>query len=264
MKNKFALVPETRSQIRVLIVPGHEPDFGGAEYRDLLERELNLELALKLNKLLSMDGRFEVLLSRDENGWNKELVSYFANNWESIKSFAQEKKDEMQSLILDGRLTKVEGLYHNEAPSGVATRLYGINKWSGEKGVEILIHIHLNDHPRSNVNRPGKYWGFAIYVPEKQYSNSLATRHLAEYIHKSLSEEFDVSNYPKEAAGIIESPDLIAIGNANTLDGASVLMEYGYIYRPAFQDKQAREETFDKMARLTYLGLIDFFVAENR
>src|SRR3954465_1943136 len=32
-------------KIRILIVPGHEPNFGGAEYRDLKERDMTLALA---------------------------------------------------------------------------------------------------------------------------------------------------------------------------------------------------------------------------
>jgi len=64
---------------------------------------------------------------------------------------------------------------------------------------------------------------------------------------------------PKENSGLVESQDLIAIGAYNTLDSAGILIEYGYIYEPQFEDGKVREKTITEMAWQTYLGLNDFF-----
>ncbi len=259
LKSKFLEAPQTGRKVKILIVPGHEPNYGGAEYGALKERDMNVDLALRLAEHFKSNSHFDISLTRDKNIWNPELESYFKNNWQAIIDFSKLKKSEMEKLVLDGRLAKVNGVAHPVVSSDVATRLYGINKWASENDVDLLVHIHFNDYPRARADRPGKYWGFTIYVPEQQYSNSLATREVAKHVLDELSKGFTISNFPKEESGIVESPDLIATGNANTVDGASLLIEYGYIYRPVFQDEEQSEKFMEEMAERTYLGLVDFF-----
>ena len=68
-----------------------------------------------------------------------------------------------------------------------------------------------------------------------------------------------VSNQSKETAGVVEDQDLIAIGSNNNADAASMLIEYGYIYEPQFQDPAIRDMTLKDLAYQAYLGLEDFF-----
>jgi N-acetylmuramoyl-L-alanine amidase len=262
----------TPKKIKVLIVPGHEPGYGGAEYGSLKEREMNVELANDLSDFLKNNGHYEVIMARDNTKWNPTLLSYFVREWDDIIAFFRESKDESLHQV-SGNLTggetttpstvtqpKVE---HNVARTDVALRLYGINKWENENNVDIAIHVHINDNPRRNPTGPGIYSGFTMYVPEKEYTNSPTTKAVAETIFKRLAKYNPVSDLPIEDNGIVEEGDLIAIGAHNTANAASMLIEYGYIYEPQFQDKTVRLETLKDMAFQTYLGLQDFFGSGN-
>ena len=70
---------------------------------------------------------------------------------------------------------------------------------------------------------------------------------------------FPVSNLPVEDQGIVEDQELIAIGSYNTVDAASMLIEYGYIYEPQFRAPAVRAIVLKELAFQTYLGLADFF-----
>lgn len=260
LKTKFLETPLTGKKVKILIVPGHEPDFGGAEYRNLKERDLVLDITENLKNFLSQNERYDVVVSRDRNGWNPDLATYFQNNWDSIGMFVDSKKQEMRMMISDGRVEEYsDGLLHNDAPKDVARRLYGITKWANENGVDITLHVHINDSPRRYVTRPGEYSGFAIYTPEKQYSNAEASNALARHLFLRLSKFFGVSNLLPESRGIVENQDLIAIGSHNTADSASMLIEYGYIYEISLQTPAIRTLILKEFALQTYLGLEDFF-----
>lgn len=260
LRSKFDLASSTKRNLNVLIVPGHEPNFGGAEYLGIMERELNASLALDLARYLVEDGHYNVVMTRGSDGWNPEFQKYFDSQKEEINTFVQSQKTEMAQLIKEGRVTvKDDNLYHNEAPSAVAMRLYGINKWANEHKQDIIIHIHFNDNGERAWNYPGKYNGFTIYTPERQYSNSQASADIAPSIYKRLSKIFPVSNLPKEDHGVVEDQNLIAVGSNNTVDAASVLIEYGYVYESQFKDHDVRATVLKELAFQTYLGISDYF-----
>ena len=260
LRATFDTASSTKKKLNVLIVPGHEPYFGGAEYRDIKERDMNAELALSLAQYLVEDGHFEVAMTRGKEGWNPDLQNYFTTHAEEIKTFVSSQKGEMARLVGEGKIIRVnDAVPHNEAPSDVALRLYGINKWANDRKMDIVIHIHLNDSSPRKANQPGEYNGFAIYVPERQYSNSQATSEIAPHVFKRLSRMFPVSSLPVEDQGVVEEQDLIAIGSYNSVDGASMLIEYGYIYEPQFKIPSVRDLVIKELAFQTYLGLADFF-----
>lgn len=256
----FDTASSTKKKLKVLVVPGHEPYFGGAEYRDIKERDMNADLALTLAQYLVEDGHFEVVMTRGKEGWNPDLQNYFATHEEEIKTFVYSQKGEMARLVGEGKIVRVsDAVPHNDAPSDVALRLYGINKWANDMKADIIIHIHFNDSSPRKVNQPGEHNGFAIYTPERQYSNSQATGEIAPYVFRRLSRMFPVSSLPGENQGVVEEQDLIAIGSYNSVDGASMLVEYGYIYEPQFKIPSVRELVIKELAFQTYLGLADFF-----
>jgi hypothetical protein len=170
----------------------------------------------------------------------------------------------MSHLIAVGTVKQAPPtIIHNTAPDNVAYRLYGITKWANENDIDIIIHIHFNDYPGHAHNVAGNYSGFAIYVPEKQYLNSTTTIAVANDVSKRLVKYNPVSDLPGESTGIVEEPDLIAIGANNTSDAASMLIEYGYIYEPQFVNAGLRSAALEDLAFETYLGLQDFFDANN-
>ena len=260
LRTTFENVPTTKKKLNILIVPGHEPNFGGTEFRDIKERDLNADLALYLAEYLVEDGHYEVAMTRGKDGWNPHLESYFKTNDEEIKVFVRSQKEEMVRLIEEGKVTTMTvPALHNDAPKDVALRLYGINKWANERKVDVVIHIHFNDSAPRRTSQPGEYNGFTIYTPEKQYSNSQVSADISKYIFKRLSRMFPVSSLPSESEGVVESQELIAIGSSNTVDGASMLIEYGYIYEPQFKVPAVRTMVLKELAFQTYLGLADFF-----
>lgn len=264
LKKQYVRANRGADKMKVLIVPGHEPNYGGTEFGALKERDAVLELAEFLKGYMGKNMRYEVVLSRDKNGWNPVLEDYFENNWNEIVAFKEQSKDEMVRLILEGKVKlHHDNAYHNNAPAAVAVRLFGINKWANENGVDVVLHLHFNDYARGNTGLPGEFSGFSIYIPEKQYSNSKTARAIAEPIFVLLANFFPVSNLPKESAGIVEEQELVAVGQSNTVDAPSLLIEYGYIYEPHFEHPYIRSLMLREMAYHTYMGLQDFFGGVN-
>lgn len=243
-------------EVKIMIVPGHDNDNPGAVYFDVKEADINLDVANYLADFLDDNDRFDVHLSRDDDGYTPKLSRYLNRNKEEIREFYNEKKDIMRELIDKGDVYSYVNMHHNTAQLEVVDILYGINKYVSEEDFDIVIHIHFNDHP-GRFGKFGKYDGYAIYVPEKQYSNAGASKELAEYISSRLSTYFASSNMPKEA-DVVESQDLIAVGAYNTVDPISILIEYGYIYERQFQDLEIREIVYEELARQTYNGILDY------
>lgn len=254
----------SKDKVNILIVPGHEPNFGGAEFSNLKEREMNVELGEYLTEFLLQDSNYKVFVTRDNNYWTMDFNNYFNKNWDDIVKWTESSKEEFLSLVSMGSTTQTfSKVFHNDAPPDVALRLYGINKWSNENEMDIAIHIHFNDNRRKDTSVPGKYSGFSIYVPSSQYGNSDTTKTIASSLFNRLSKYNSVSNLPGEIDGIIDEPELIAVGSNNTADAASVLIEYGYIYEPQFKDSESRSKAIKDLAYQTYLGLHDFFNPDN-
>lgn len=259
LNQKYQNPSSAQGKVNLLIVPGHEPNFGGAEFGKIKERDMAVDLSSYLNEFLKNNSHYNVIITRDKQNWNPTIANYFATNWNSIIAFVANQKSQMQSLMNVGLVKTISGAYHSTAQQDVALRLYGVNKWANENNIDIEIHIHFNDFPRRRAYLPGEYSGMTIYVPESQYSNSTTTRAIASSVLSRLSRYNAVSDMPKENAGVVEDQDLIAIGSNNNADAASMLVEYGYIYEPQFQDPAIRDMTLKDLAYQTYLGLEDFF-----
>ena len=251
-------------KVRVLVVPGHEPGEGGAEFGELRERDMAVELGNYLAGFLQKNGHYDTVLTRDNVAWSPVFSDYFSKNWDSIVAFAADQKMQMRSFLNLGLVATTTGAYHVDAPQDVALRLYGINKWANENNIDIEIHLHFNDYPRKRSMRPGDYSGFTIYVPEKQYSNSVTTKAIAAAVFGRLLKYNAVSDLETENAGVVEDQDLIAVGSNNNANAASLLIEYGYIYETQFKDPAIREIALRDMAYQTYLGLQDFFGQDGK
>lgn len=260
LKNTYKKAERGKGSIKVLLVAGHEPHFGGAEYRKIKERDIVVDIAQEIERILSNKKEYKVVISRDKEKWNPELEQFFTEEWNEITPWKESYQREMVRLFNNGAVKRVtDGVQHNDAPPDVAKRLYGINKWVNENNFDIVIHIHINDNPRKNTSMPGAYSGYAIYIPEGQYSNAEATKAVAQKIDDRLSLSFTKSNLPKENTGLVEDQELVAIGRHNTVDAVSLLIEYAYIYEPWMQDPVIRDKNIKEMARATVLGLEDFF-----
>ncbi len=256
--------PIAPNKVRILLVPGHEPNYGGAEYKSLKERNMTVELAQDLSAFLNDDGHYQVFVTRDSQEWSSDFSAYFKNDWNDIVTWEKASALDMaHSISIGATKASTSTIVHNTAPADVATRLYGITKWANENDIDITIHIHFNDYPDHTADSPGTHSGFVIYIPEHQYSNSTTSKIVAETIFKRLSKYNPVSDLKGESSGLVEDPDLIAIGANNTAAAASMLIEYGYIYEPQFSDSDTSSLAIKDLAYQTYLGLQDFFTASS-
>jgi len=259
------LATETENEIiRILLVPGHDKKSVGGQYLNLTEEKINLTLSKELMQLFKNDTEFDIVVTRDENGYSDFLNTYIDDNKLSIESFYKEKQEAIEQLVERGLFEWPDGPHHASASSEMVLRLYGINKWANENDVDIILNLHFNDDPerRSHHDR-GKYEGFAIYVPNTQYDNSIASKSLANKIFEKLHTYYPISNLPQEKSGIVESHKLIAIGSYNTLNIPSVVIEYGYLYEPQFDNEITREASIQHLALQTYLGVHEFFENYN-
>lgn len=247
------------AKIHILLVPGHEPGYGGAEYASLKERTMTVDVADQLATFLSANAKYDVVVARDKDQWNPIFQTYFKKEWDTIIQWQKEYRQASLRKIDASPSLPPPKVLHNKAPNDVAYRLYGLTKWSNENAVDIAIHIHFNDYPGHSSTGPGEYTGFAIYSPEKQYANGTTTRAIAQAIFKRLSRYNPVSDLPAESDGIVEERELIAIGANDTADAASLLIEYGYIYESQFTNPAAYQIAIQDLAFQTYLGLEDFF-----
>jgi N-acetylmuramoyl-L-alanine amidase len=254
--------PEEIEKVRIFIMPGHEPNYGGAEYNGIIERNLNLITAKHLKEYLEADSHYEVVMGRDENGWNPDLKKYFDENWTAINKWKDEQQKIMSRLVAKGEVTLVEQqAVRQTVTSDVGTRLYGINKWVGENDFDIAIHLHVNDYG-SRGGRPGEFSGYVIFAPEDQYSNSGAAKMVARSVSARLDQFVAQSDAKKEKGGVVEDQELVALGRYNTADVPSILIEYGYIYEPQF-NKSVRDATLKEYAYQTYLGINEFFETDD-
>ena len=158
-----------------------------------------------------------------------------------------------------GNFVKQNKVRHNPAADNASQALYGVNKWANDNNIDIVLHLHLNDYPQRKYDMPGKYKGFSIYVPDRQFPNGEASIEIAKSIKEELAKIAPASNFPKEKEIIIEDQQLIAIGSNASRKGVSILLEYGYIYEPQFYDKEIRSFALREMAEATARGLKDFF-----
>jgi N-acetylmuramoyl-L-alanine amidase len=246
--------------VNILIVPGHQPTEGGTAFHSVYERELVVAIADRLAEFLSQNPRLQVLVARTGEVWHPVLDDYFKSRASAIQTFIRAQIKEMMRQLSRGRIVpQPEQVAHNSASTAAALQLYGLNRFANDYRYDIALHIHLNDYGGRPAGEVGAYDGFTIYIPDHQYSNSEASRAVAEAIASRLNAFHATSTLPIENKGIVEDQDLIAIGSNNTAKNAALLIEYGYIYEPQIQNPITRETALADYAYQTYLGLQDFF-----
>ncbi len=251
-------------RLRVLVVPGHDEDYSGTEFRGIKESDLTLKLGTELFKLFNADPKFEAFITRDEKGYLPEFANYFSQNRSNIVSFRERLKNTMNTLFEAGLVERRSIVDHNFAPEEVSVRLFGINKWANEKLIDLVVHVHFNDYPGHRADVPGMYSGFAEYVPESQLPNAHASRAIAQSVFNELKNTMAVSNYPPESAGVVDEQALIAIGSNASLNATVFLTEYGYISDTQLRSEIMRDALFPEMAQQTYAGVKKFFEPSYR
>jgi hypothetical protein len=125
-----------------------------------------------------------------------------------------------------------------------------------------MVHVHFEDD-RASSRSAGRRAGFAVYVPPPQYLNGPPSRAIGEKVLARLAAFDPVADQRFVKNGIVEDPQLIALGRPNASDAASVLTEYAFIYEPQFRTPPVRALAVDDLAYRTFLGLRDFFYPDE-
>jgi N-acetylmuramoyl-L-alanine amidase len=254
----YAAAKQGGQKFKVLIVPGHDNAASGASFGGVREADLTLAEGTLLAAQFAKDQNIEVRLTRTNVGYDPELATYFSTHRQDIIDYRAAQTKLMKGYMGSGDIQSDVIVDHNKAPDEVAIKLYGINRWANEHGYNLIIHIHFNDIPRTNRAKPGAYTGFAVYVPEHQFSNAKGSMAVAQAIKQRLAAMWHVSTLPAESKSPVEDQGLIATGSNNSVDASSVLIEYAYIYESAIQSTASRQATLQAMAAQTYAGVEDF------
>src|SRR3989344_4409529 len=253
-ENEIFAKYQGRGGVKILIVPGHDSIDGGARYKGVYEAEYTAKIGQYLYEYLDADPNMQAILVRNKNGYTKDFADYFFRGKSAIKISTPPARERFPPLSDPGGVeTGPPPVQHVRASSRTVSVLYGVNKWANENDVDIVLHLHLNDYPRSGGDM--RYDGYSIYIPDGSFPNYTPSRHIAESLHGVFSRFWTPSNMRLEKNTIMEDPDLIALGSYGTLRSASVLLEYGYIYEPRFQAEILLKET----AFRTYQGLLAYF-----
>jgi len=247
-------------KIKILIVPGHEPDAGGAdEFKKIKERDLNLQLSLLLKENLSKNTNFDVILARDQSGWDPNLENYTKTSSTTIMNWVADMKAKMLAKVKTGEVQLInQDMVHNYATDEAVLFLYGINKWIAENNVDLVLHVHFNSNPK--INGKPNYNGYCIYVPEKQYSNASSSLIFANYLNKEFSKIEKPSNMPQEKNTIIPDQQLIAIGEYGTLKIPVAVVEYAYIYEPKMLSSGTRNSFINSAASSTAMAINKYII----
>lgn len=252
-------------KFRILVMPGHEPGFGGTDFNGFFERDLVVSIAELLKKELGTDAAFEIVIARDTDAWHEDIAEYFAEEAEALEEYVEDQKKDFARLERRGTVERLEEqVAHNAAPNDVALRLYGVNRFANENGFDLVLHLHLNDETGHAPGVRGAHSGMAIYVPDEIYGNARTSRAIAEPIFARLGATTATSTFGYEQAGIVEDRELIAVGAYNTSAIPSLLIEYGYIYEPRITGDGARDAVFADFAYQTAQGVKDFFGSPGR
>ncbi len=260
VNSKDLMLMYQKRELKILIVPGHDNIDPGATFGSVRESDINLTMAKYLLERFGNDQNMRASSTRDvESGdYTPEIKAYIADEGGDIDSWSIALRALNKFYRTSGVLEPEVLVHHNSASSRVSRILYGINRWANEHDIDIVLHVHFNDHTRRR-GRIGTYSGFTIYVPHQSLPNGRASQELAQTIFDRLNDRFPVSDLRGEHLGITTDQELIAVGANGSRDRVSLLIEYGYIYESQFKDPEVRDKIVREMAYQTYLGVKDFF-----
>lgn len=266
LKNKFNRISISRfinpkEKIKILLVPGHDDVHKGAEFNGVHELDLNIELSEKIKEEIEKDKRFEVLLLSDYKT-NKKVDSYIEENKIKIERLEKHHKEVTKKLQQEGLVLLKSGIDHNFAHEEMINKLYGINFYSNDQKIDLVIHVHFNNYHRYNMKKEGEYEGFSIYYPTLVYNNGEVSKELGTHLMAKMMRVSTSSTNPAEEDVLIEDSELIAVGAYNTLKVPALLVEYGYVYEKNILEEDFRVDRFNLLANATKEGILGFLKSD--
>lgn len=242
---------------RILLVAGHTADTQGTVYRTLTEYELNYQMMNLLATRLRSAG-YEVVTTHQGDDYNETFTQYFEEHKEEILDFRQAQRDAYAEEYPLGVVTNDTD--HNYASTLGVLQLYGVNHWANNHDIDAVLHIHFNDYPGRGNDNVGEHTGFSLFTSLKTNDNFVESFRLAKQIERHMLDYADRSTVLRESAGVLES-ELIAVGQANSVDAPAVLLELGFIYENKFVNPVSRQAHFDDYARAITNAVGNYFAA---
>lgn len=230
---------------RILLVAGHTAVTKGAVFGQTTEYEINYELLKKAELVLQEKG-YEVVITHRDDDYSYRFTSFFEENRDRILEFRQLQKDRYDIEYPMGVVTNDTD--HNYASDSVVLQLYGVNLWANENDIDAVVHIHFNDYPGRPAGQRGTHTGFSIFTGLKTNTNFVPSFRLAKALETEMLRYADRSTVPKESAGVLES-ELIAVGQADSVDPPAILLEGGFVYEEKFTDRTRRSKELANYAQ---------------
>lgn len=204
-----ALAEETDKKI-ILIDPGHGGFDGGAKSKSgVIEKDINLQISLKLKAMLEEKG-YKVYLTREEDQGLEEKGS-------TIKEKKREDLKKRRDL-------------------------------KAETKCDVFISIHQNMFPQS------KCFGAQVW-----HASNDVSKKLADNIQESLKETVKDNN--KRVSKPAGDSYLIL---RDKYEGASVLVECGFLSNPEEEQRLQTEEHQDLIVQGISLGIEKYFEEINK
>ena len=247
-------------KIKILIVAGHEPNAGGAdEFKTIKERDLNLQLSNDLRDILSANQNLEIIMARDNNGWNPDLKNYVETSSTTIMKWVSDMKAKMMTKVASETIELIDpNMKHNDATTNAVLYLFATNKWAEENNVDLVLNIHFNSNPK--INGKPNFRGYCIYIPDSQYQNASSSKIFANYLNTEISKIEKPSNMPQEKGTIIPDQQLIATGVYDTLNIPVAVVEYAYMYEPMMLSSSTRNSFIKKAASSTATAISNYIM----
>ncbi len=191
---------------RILLVPGHDDEYGGCRGKAGQEENINLAIAEDIKFFLDRDSDFVAEITRSTSGYTKPLRDFLDSNRKELRERALDILREESSELVERY-----------------TRNFGLAEYSNRKKPDLTIHVHVNNDPTDSTLQ-----GFVTFW--SQYNNSYyRSRKFAAQIRNKLASEFPMSTSPAERHGISARPYVVLGSPWLRVKPPSVLVEYGYI-----------------------------------
>lgn len=240
---------------RILLVAGHTAETEGTSYRSLSEYELNYQLMNMLEERLRATG-YEVITTHEGDDYNEEFTNFFETQRQEILDFRSRQREAYEEEYPLGVVTNDTD--HNYASNLGTLQLYGVNYWANQNNIDVVLHIHFNDYPGRPNDEVGEHTGFSVFTSLKTNKNFIESFLLAKEIEREMLTYADRSTVRRESAGVLES-ELIAVGQANSTDMPSLLLEMGFIYENKFVNPISRAQEFQDYTQAITQALNTYF-----
>lgn len=226
----------------IILDPGHEPWNKQSSWYQSGEAQANLKFAKSLEATIMKEGKYEVITTLNEQGYNPLLVNFEKKQREKVTSIRQQYNDN-KKLTLDTQ--HYYQMLHVRA-------LFFQPEYKTQKA-DIFVSIHHNVPGEEGSKM---HYGFCIYYSDNGACGE-QSKDLAVAIKNALVKAgYQLSTNGGEKKGFF-AKDFAVLHHA-TKAVPAVLMELGYITHHQDKEDAYDNEKVAQKAKVIYRVLDDF------